>query len=166
VPCGDSYVSVALCFLRCGQRTNADPAWSTQGVESGGVDAGLLTFMNHGCNGTYNYGIKLNFTEQDIDLGIRPRDIGLDDEMDVYNPFETRRFPNWGCQETAVALHDVEAGQEVLDNYLVHGTQGADDGDASFRSSILELKMWCSGEMVGLVTAYENDMNNIESHQG
>lgn len=105
--------------------------------------------MNHGCNGTYNSGTKLNVTELNADPEVSPLDSGVN----FYEPVSIRHFPMWGCGSTAISLNDIEKGEEVLDNYLVfHGASAQ-----GWKENLAELRMWCSGESVGTVTEYENE---------
>lgn len=53
--------------------------------------------MNHGCNGTYNYGIELPVNEQTAVLGAGPVGNGYDDEVGVYDALSDRMFPMWDC---------------------------------------------------------------------
>mgnify|MGYP003529825772 FL=1 len=83
-----------------------------------GVDSGILTFVNHGCNGTYNMGRPYNETEVTIPLGQGPPDIFGDAEAnDVFHPFNERHFECFECPKE-MALRAIEAGEELLDNYV------------------------------------------------
>ena len=66
-------------------------------MESAGVDQGITSFMNHGCNGTYNIGVHLPFNEQNAVLGAGPVANGYDDEVGVYDALSDRMFPMWDC---------------------------------------------------------------------
>jgi hypothetical protein len=110
-----------------------------------------LTFTNHGCNGQYNIGDRLSVNEMTMDLGVGPEGI-FDDSHELYHPYLERHYPKWSCGEF-VALRDIEAGEELLDNYLVFG--GGDD-IRDWEENLQELKNLCSGG-TGFVTRYEAD---------
>ena len=108
-----------------------------------------MTFVNHGCNGTYNVGTPLAVTEMTMELGRGPEGV-YDDNNEVHHPFDERHYPQWDCQ-SFVALRDIEAGEELLDNYLVFG--GSEDVDF-WDKTLQELKDLCSGG-TGTITEYE-----------
>lgn len=120
-----------------------------QGLPAGGVDPGKMTFVNHGCNSTYNVGTPLDINEITAPLGVGPG-IAYDDVNEVYNPYNDRRFPLWEC-EKFVALRDIEKGEELFDNYLVFG--GGDNMD-DWDKNLLELKSVCMGKS-GTIAEYE-----------
>jgi hypothetical protein len=120
-----------------------------QGLPAGGVDPGIMSFVNHGCNGTYNVGTPLSVNEMTAVLGVGPADI-YDDENDVYHPYNDRQFPYWECANF-VALRDIEVGEELFDNYLVFGGGAQmEDWDKNLR----ELKAVCMGG-TGTIAEYE-----------
>lgn len=143
-------------------------ALNVQGEPAAGVDASILTYTNHGCNGTYNTGTQLNVTERTATLGIGPvangyvaqRISGGLGEEYVYNPYSDRNYPDWGCDDTTRALRDIDAGEEVLDNYLVFG--GSESGE-EWEEVLIELKRMCSGG-VGAITQYEESEGRSSSH--
>ena len=119
---------------------------------TGFVDPGIMTFANHGCNGTYNIGVKLSETEATLDFGDGPSAVYDGDEekdSNVFNPFQERRFSIEECKNL-VALRDIEAGEELLDNYMFYGGPNAE----FFEENLTELKQVCSGG-AGLVLEYE-----------
>lgn len=119
-----------------------------------GVDPGILTFSNHGCNGSYNVGTRLNFTEQnDPDPELLASSVN--DGLDFYDPVTIRHFPMWECGGTAIALRDIEKGEEVLDNYLLFEGTSYD----ALEQYLAVLRQWCSGESTGPVTEYEGDIS-------
>ena len=87
--------------------------------------------------------------------GLGPEGI-FDDSNELYHPYWERHFPLWGCNEF-VALRDIEAGEELLDNYLVFGG----DEDANWESNLQELKKLCSGG-TGRITEYEKEAEGEE----
>jgi hypothetical protein len=108
-----------------------------------------MSFVNHGCNGTYNVGTPLDVTEMTAIVGVGPGTV-YDDVTDVHHPFNERRFPFWEC-EKFVALRDIQKGEELFDNYLVFG--GGDDID-DWDKNLLELKAVCMGK-AGTIAEYE-----------
>ena len=86
-----------------------------------------------------------------MELGHGPEDV-YDDTNQVHDPFLERHFPQWECQ-SSVALRDIEANEEVLDNYLVYG--GGKDL-IFWDAQLQELKHMCSGG-VGAITEYEEE---------
>jgi hypothetical protein len=121
----------------------------TQGLPAAGVDPGIMTFVNHGCNGTYNVGAHLIVNEMTMKVGLGPGGV-YDDGNEIYHPYAERQFPQWECQ-SFVALRDINAGEELLDNYLVFG--GSEDL-SSWDDNLQELKHICSGG-IGSVSEYE-----------
>jgi hypothetical protein len=115
-----------------------------------------MTFVNHGCNSTYNVGTPLDINEITAPLGVGPGD-AYDDVNEVYNPYNDRRFPLWEC-EKFVALRDIQKGEELFDNYLVFG--GGDDIH-DWDKNLLELKSVCMGKS-GTIAEYEAAAMRIE----
>lgn len=122
-----------------------------QGEVSVGVDDSIMTFVNHGCNGTYNVGTKLNETELTVDIGQVSFEV-WNDGNEVYNPFDERQFPFWQCNKF-VTLRDMQANEELLDNYLVFG---GDSDLTDWEQNLRELKEICSGRK-GKVAIYDED---------
>ena len=116
------------------------------------VDAGIISFVNHGCNGTYNVGVPFNETETTIPLGHGIPAILAKEEASVFHPFNERHFDSKGWEDD-VALRTIEAGEEILDNYLVFGGTGDVE---EWELNLEELKVLCSGG-VGVVSEYEDE---------
>ena len=112
-----------------------------QGEASAGVEPTLLCFVNHGCNGSYNMGHETAFTEQTARL-----EDAYDPLHEIYQPTLDRLILDSPHHERT--LRDIEAGDELLDNYLAF----ADEDD--FLEHVRELVAMCNGEM-GRVMAYE-----------
>jgi hypothetical protein len=108
-----------------------------------------MTFVNHGCNSTYNVGTPLIMNELTAPLGVGPGS-EYDDINDVYHPYNDRRFPLWEC-EKFIALRDIEKGEELFDNYLVFG---GGDSIEDWDKNLLELKSICQGKS-GTIAEYE-----------
>ena len=90
----------------------------SQGKKHVTVDAGITTFCNHGCNGTYSYGDEnaVDFTEMSVDLNHAPEAL-LNKASQVYSPVFERRLRqilNVGDS----TLRDIRQGEEILCDYL------------------------------------------------
>jgi hypothetical protein len=118
---------------------------------SAGADASIITFINHGCDGTYNTGsYRVNVTELTAVLGIGAEANGYgttkgEAEYDerMYNPFLDRFFPGYDCDDSTVTLRDIDAGEELLDNYLDYaGTDRTTEWEVLLKT----LKLICAGE--------------------
>jgi hypothetical protein len=127
---------------------------------SAGADASIITFINHGCDGTYNTGwAGVNVTELTAVPGLGPEANGYGaikgeaNEFDerLYNPFLDRFYPNYDCDDSTPALRDIGAGEELFDNYLDYG--GA-DRTLEWEVLLQTLKTICAGE-AGPVTVIE-----------
>jgi hypothetical protein len=126
---------------------------------SAGADACITTFINHGCNGTYNTGwAGVNVTELTAVPGLGPEANGYgttkgEAEYDErqYNPFLDRFYPGYDCDDSTPALRDIDAGEELFDNYLDYaGT----DRTLEWEVLLQTLKTICAGE-AGPVTVIE-----------
>jgi hypothetical protein len=113
------------------------------------VEPGIMSFLNHGCNGTYNTGMLLTETELTVELGRGPAGI-VSYDIPAYHPRMTRHFPSTP-DDVNVALRDIPAGSELLDNYLVFG--GVDNVEY-WDENLVDLKNMCSGRS-GSITQYE-----------
>ena len=121
-----------------------------KGAEEYFVDSGIMTFVNHGCNGTFNTG-NLDpdgMTEQNFDTF---PDIQLVKKL--YNPFADRRRRSL---ETSYdfALRDIKAGEEISSNYLYFS-------ESKFEEEGMTLRRMCNGEEVGDITKFEEE--NLQS---
>jgi hypothetical protein len=122
------------------------------GPQLGGVDTSIATFVNHGCQATYNIHPKLAYHEMNImDCDpLIPCMTCYDSDTDPYDPFWERQYPMWDCQSN-IANRDIEMGEELLDEYMCMG------GTKYLMESIAELQIVCSGG-VGVVTTYEEEV--------
>ncbi len=96
--------------------------------------SGILTFGNHGCNGTYNIGLKSEFHELNVDLNNIPKEYLYHSEP--YNPARERNL----LVEHIVSLKDLKAGDELADNYMPYG------GEKSFETMVVQLRELCAGD--------------------
>jgi hypothetical protein len=110
------------------------------------VDSGMLTFINHGCNGTFNMGIESEWHELNIDEdGEIPEDYQLYGAA-PYNPHRDRNLRR--DQYLSQNSKPVKAGEELLDNYLSFG------GEQYFMDTMQNLRKECSGGL-GVVEEYQ-----------
>lgn len=121
------------------------------------VDAGITTFCNHGCNGTYSYGDEegANFTEMNVALERAPEAL-LNRASEVYSPVIERHLR----QLLAVGdytLRDIRRGEEILCDYLSF----VGDPD-DWEEDVTSLLGQCSGETMGDVARYEVDSDTCE----
>jgi hypothetical protein len=93
-------------------------------------------------------GLPTHISELTVDLKTLANQTFYNDKL-PYHPFTERHYPSWGCGGFK-ALRDIEAGEEILDNYLV---MGGSKGD-KLHGYVAELKTICSGG-IGSVTQYE-----------
>jgi len=114
------------------------------------VDSNIVTFVNHGCRGTYNVGEEMDVDEFSVDPD-KPIEAlsgkSHAGRASIFDPVIDRHLI--GTMETTVK--DIKAGDEILDNYLAFiGSEGfwADD--------VMDLRKQCSGEATEWsVTGYE-----------
>jgi hypothetical protein len=121
------------------------------GEASFSVDASILMFMNHGCDGSFNVHLEslpFNFTEMTVDPKKMPEELrDFDFESQVYNPFARRNHLLY--QHTGdITRRDIKAGEELLDSYLNYHTEDV------WERAILDLRAQCSEQGRGIITAY------------
>ena len=112
-----------------------------------------MTFVNHGCNHTYNVGVDSgDITEFTADLTQLP-DVFNDAIRDgnVFHPARDRnlRYVLVGGDRF---LRDIHAGEEILDNYLAFTGDKAD-----WEYDVLHLRGQCSGAAIGDISEYESE---------
>jgi spermidine synthase len=113
------------------------------------VDSGALTFVNHGCNGTYNIGQETDFDESTVNLDALP-DIVSGKNSAKYSPMIERHL----FHSPVHALRDIKAGEEILDNYLAFTSE-----EESWKQDVTDLRELCTGAP-GDVTNYERNHTN------
>lgn len=115
------------------------------------VDTGILTFINHGCNGTavMGEGEPLTSTEMTVDIEHMPPELNnYSTETHIYNPFIDRnnmRIITAGDK----TLFDIKKGSELLDNYLRYLHEG------NWKAGVLDYRAQCIASGKGVVTGYE-----------
>ena len=113
------------------------------------VDPGILTFNNHGCNGTYNVGRQMNVTELTADPKVFRTEL-REDPLGVafFNPSLDRQ--HWIESSGFDFLHvSVEPGTEILDNYLAFILE------EQWQLGVEQLRAMCTQQELGSVSAYE-----------
>jgi hypothetical protein len=113
------------------------------------VDPSIMTFINHGCNGTYNMGTVTSVTEMNADHDEMPLDIYENVlESYVYNPFIDRNHHTY-LNGYDVLLRDVKAGEELLDNYVTYLHEG------NWKPGLVDYNAQCSNKAAGAIKVYE-----------
>jgi hypothetical protein len=113
------------------------------------VDASMLTFTNHGCNGTNNYGVKLSVTEGTASPDVMPPDLYYtEEESAIYNPYaERNHLMLIGALD--VVNRDVEAGEELFDEFLKYLHED------NWKWGVEHFRTMCAGQSLGVVSGYE-----------
>jgi hypothetical protein len=110
----------------------------------------MLTFLNHGCNGTSNIGddaATSNMTEFTIDLGSDEVPSLFATRINVpYVPHFDRDHVK--AETMCRSSRRIHAGEELYDNYLSFG------GDSQFKEMVQMLRQECSGSF-GMVEQYQ-----------
>mmetsp|Transcript_937 Transcript_937/g.1444 ORF Transcript_937/g.1444 Transcript_937/m.1444 type:complete len:866 (+) Transcript_937:187-2784(+) len=129
--------------------------WQTEtmGHPSYYVDSSMQTFVNHGCNGSFNIAGTLlkasqTITEQNAKESDQYSFHDNEVDWDNYNPRRLRHLHHLSST-FEVALRDIKAGEELFTDYLSFA-----EGD-EWWTDVQDLKRWCSGEDVGHITKKE-----------
>jgi SET domain-containing protein len=118
----------------------------------GVVDTSISTFINHGCRGSYNVGVKYDYHEMNVmDCDPEKPCITCDDqELKIYDPYADRQYPMRDCPNF-VANRDIEPGEEILYDYMCMS------GTDNMLEEIEDLQYLCSGG-IGFVSQYEREV--------
>jgi len=106
------------------------------------IASSIMTFCNHGCNGTYNIGDDdYEFTEMNVDLNHAAEDVL--NEAHVWSPVIERHL-----RQTAsigdTTMRDIKKGEEILCNYLSF------IGELDYwKEEAMSLRDQCAGESMG-----------------
>ena len=114
------------------------------------VDSSILTFVNHGCHGSNNIGLETEVDEFTADVDSIPEMLNGKSHTgtSTFDPVVDRTL-YFG---TETFTRDVEAGEEILDNYLAF--IGSND---YWEEGLDDLRDLCSGGQGTLsVTEYEH----------
>lgn len=125
------------------------------------MDSSILTFTNHGCNGTFNV-INVEFGEHDDPYAITEMTEHLSDtddmdDRDLYDPVLDRRGLSINAKGE-VAVRNIKAGEEILTNYVYYSSRGP-----GWTDSLKSLREMCTGEKAGLITELEDTEKKIGS---
>lgn len=123
------------------------------------VESDIMLFMNHGCNGTSNFGYiededrEVKFTEMNVDLN-NLEEISENLISKVRVPYSPVFDRNWrhALNSGDYTLRGVKEGEEVLTDYISF-VGNIDD----FKEDVMSLRRQCAGEGVGAVTEYESE---------
>ncbi len=87
------------------------------------VESCILLFMNHGCNGTYNFVVDdwKPFTEMDVE-SFFTKDLGMNfiNKAPPFSPVYERHLVQL-CKVGDVTTREIKAGEEILTDYLAFG---------------------------------------------
>ena len=124
------------------------------------VDSGIMTFVNHGCNGTNNIAGPDEMSLVDGDLPTvneETADIsegGGREFLRISPAFDPARERH--LRHSAVgadcAVRDIRAGEELFQNYLYFVSEPCE-----WSHYITDLRAQCRGESVGTIVAAEED---------
>lgn len=105
---------------------------------------GMMTFANHGCNGTENAGTPVRIEESSA-VSHAVEQVG--EIRFLYDPYAERNHGQGECWKDK-ALRDIRAGEELLWNYMAMYDDKA--------LGIMELGAMCADGATGGVLLYEN----------
>lgn len=114
------------------------------------MDTSILTFVNHGCHGSYNIGDPTETTLEDGERSTEQNATFDDLEESIHdkllNPFRFRHMEPMFEK----AIRDIKAGDELFCDYSFFTT------GKHFDLALDELKKMCNGEKsIGLITQVE-----------
>jgi len=132
------------------------------------VDSGILTFMNHGCNGSNNYGpLEIAYghpresdslTEVTADPNYFPYDNENMDDV-LYDPVLDRHY-EFEWSSTDGALKDIKKGEEMFCSYLLFTSI-----EVEWADTVSELREQCQGAAGLVVMLDTGDSNGIKKAQ-
>ncbi len=122
----------------------------------------MQTFVNHGCNGSFNIAgspskVEQTITEQNANESDQYSFRNDDIDWENYNPSRLRRLHHYNAI-FEVALKDISAGEELFTDYLDF-VEGED-----WWEEVQELKRICNGKDVGYITKREKT-DSMKSNQ-
>ena len=130
-----------------------------QGFSSYMVEPNILSFSNHGCNGTYNvldsgsFNKEINgrhLTEQNAELSDYPQ------SGPIYNPYLDRHIKALDYIE---AIADINPNEEIFSDYIFFSSSSP----AVFYKEAQHLKRICRGEEIGLISQNEGSDEKPET---
>ena len=120
------------------------------------VDSTIATFINHGCNGTSNFGDYVEFLCKHnknctilSETTTNPQQIVVHDYRSTFNVFSPVFSRQRFLDNFDIALQDIKAGDEILMNYAYY-----DIDKGEILESLELLKQQCEGQGEGHITEY------------
>ena len=117
------------------------------------VDSGILTFVNHGCNGTNNIGDgssshekdSVYFNEATLDLSQIDEPPQGTSRASIFDPVSDRHLHSLATGYDSTS-RDVKAGEELFQNYFyfISWAKG-------WKEEVLDLQAQCRGESLGKI---------------
>lgn len=130
---------------------------ATMGLDSYYVEPNFLTFVNHGCNGSYNVDTQSSMGYKNHQHQMTEQTVTQSDfptlRPQVYSPYLDRHLHHKEVMWNE-AIEDIPAGNELLSDYLFYTTYDAD----AFHKEAQVLKRICNGQEFGSITM--NEMMN------
>ena len=126
------------------------------------VDSSLQTFINHGCNGTYNVGPAIAGKDRSkLDQKVTEQNATEDDfetystegDWTAFSPYRLRHLHAYSTTPET-ALVDIYAREELFTDYLDFTEE------ENWWDEVLELRKICNGEAVGFIT--KTEQNHLE----
>mmetsp|Transcript_21435 Transcript_21435/g.44064 ORF Transcript_21435/g.44064 Transcript_21435/m.44064 type:complete len:372 (+) Transcript_21435:1-1116(+) len=127
-------VSEYMHFYGCQNQVHGAPEYM--------VDSGIMTFVNHGCNGSANageIGVDNAVTEMTADAAAMPRAHGRISADSIHHVAMDRHL-NQVMSDGDYSMRDIKAGEEILNNYLDFTGDAAD-----WEKDVMEMRRWCTG---------------------
>lgn len=124
------------------------------------IDSGVMNFLNHGCNGTNNYGFIYEqdqdaMTELSVDLNnldVNQIEDNLVNEAEgPYSPVYDRLWRHT-LNIGDYALRDIKKGEEILTSYLSFSA----DLD-ELKEDVIDLRRQCSGKGMGIISEHDSE---------
>ena len=127
------------------------------------VEPSILTFVNHGCNGTFNmldWSAFRSWRNDKEGVIVTEMNATVDDyesyRENMYDIFTDRPIAH-SALSYAVASRDIKAGEEITSNYIFYVS-----GLEAWIQQSEDLKSICSGETPGFITQTESDSKDVE----
>ena len=124
------------------------------------VEPSILTFVNHGCNGTFNmldWSAFRSWRNDKEGVIVTEMNATVDDyesyRENMYDIFTDRPIAH-SALSYAVASRDTKAGEEITIFYV--------SGLEAWIQQSEDLKSICSGETPGFITQTESDSKDVE----
>ena len=120
------------------QNHNANPLLLLQGGPGRSVHTGILAFMNHGCDPTFNVDPLQAFNEKNVDENTLPDKAHFEWEKIAHSPFIDRNA-RMLMHSLGYANRVIPAGAEIQDNFLNYASTFE-----QWRRAVLDLRAQCT----------------------